>query len=54
MNGIEIEVGGKKIQEFGPVVLATGGYGADNTSDSILHKHRPDLVNMPTTCGIIF
>ena len=26
---------------YGPVVLATGGYAADFTSDSLLKKHRP-------------
>mmetsp|Transcript_3363 Transcript_3363/g.7902 ORF Transcript_3363/g.7902 Transcript_3363/m.7902 type:complete len:489 (-) Transcript_3363:1052-2518(-) len=51
VNGLELEVGGKKVCEYGPVVLATGGYGADNDPDSILHKHRPDLKHMPTTCG---
>ena len=43
MNGVEIEMGGKKFQEYGPVVVATGGYGADQTEDSLLKKYRPDL-----------
>lgn len=50
-NGIEFVKDGKVCKEIGPVVLATGGYGADQTEDSILKKHRPDLTGMPTTCG---
>jgi len=51
VNGVEIEQGGKTFSEYGPVVLATGGFGADATEDSILKKYRPDLIGMPTTCG---
>jgi len=35
----------------GPVILATGGYAADFTSDSLLKKHRPELWDLPTTNG---
>ena len=49
--GAEIEQGGKKFHEKGAVVLATGGYGADQSEDSLLIKNRPDLKGMPTTCG---
>merc|ERR1719282_511837 len=42
---------GKKFQEHGPVVIATGGFGADFTADSLLSKHRPDLAHLPTTNG---
>jgi len=42
---------GKTFQEHGPVVIATGGFGADFTSDSLLNKHRPDLAHLPTTNG---
>merc|ERR1712203_646050 len=42
---------GKTFQEHGPVVIATGGFGADFTSDSLLSKHRPDLAHLPTTNG---
>jgi len=42
---------GKTIQELGPVVIATGGFGADFTADSLLSKHRPDLSHLPTTNG---
>ncbi|KAK3809459.1 MAG: FAD binding domain-containing protein [Benniella sp.] len=52
--GVEYEnVGtpGQKLQAWGPVVLATGGYAADFTSDSLLKKYRPDLWDLPTTNG---
>jgi len=49
--GLEYEMNGKTGTLKGPVVLATGGYGADQTSDSLLKQHRPELTGMPTTCG---
>merc|ERR1712217_724717 len=42
---------GKMSEEHGPVIIATGGFGADFTSDSLLMKHRPDLAHLPTTNG---
>jgi len=42
---------GKVFQEHGPVIIATGGFGADFTKDSLLSKHRPDLKDLPTTNG---
>ncbi|KAF9916327.1 hypothetical protein BX616_004027 [Lobosporangium transversale] len=42
---------GKKVAAWGPVVLATGGYAADFSSDSLLKKYRPDLWDLPTTNG---
>lgn len=33
----------------GPVIIATGGYAADFTADSILKEYRPDLYDLPTT-----
>jgi len=42
---------GKTIKEYGPVVIATGGFGADFTADSLLSKYRPDLSHLPTTNG---
>merc|ERR1711979_111249 len=42
---------GKTFQEHGPVIIATGGFGADFTDDSLLSKHRPDLSHLPTTNG---
>merc|ERR1719331_1451256 len=49
--GVEYEFGGKILQEHGPVIVCTGGFGADFTSDSLLAKHRPDLMHLPTTNG---
>jgi succinate dehydrogenase/fumarate reductase flavoprotein subunit len=42
---------GKVHKELGPVILATGGYAADFTEDSLLKKHRPDIYDLPTTNG---
>ncbi|EJD07163.1 fumarate reductase [Fomitiporia mediterranea MF3/22] len=49
--GVEYEVDGKKEQAHGPVIIATGGYAADFTSDSLLKKYRPELWDLPTTNG---
>jgi len=49
--GVEYEKAGEKYKEFGPVILATGGFGADFGSDSLLSKYRPDLLHLPTTNG---
>ncbi|WPK27196.1 hypothetical protein PUMCH_004573 [Australozyma saopauloensis] len=35
----------------GPVILATGGYAADFTKNSLLRKYRPDIVDLPSTNG---
>merc|ERR1719230_948932 len=42
---------GAIFKEFGPVIFATGGFGADFTEDSLLATHRPDLLHLPTTNG---
>lgn len=49
--GVEYEKDGQKTTEHGPVILATGGYGADFSDDSLLKKYRPDLLYLPTTNG---
>merc|ERR1712066_1200015 len=49
--GLVYEKGGLEFQEHGPVILCTGGFGADFTSDSLLAKYRPDLLHLPTTNG---
>merc|ERR1719199_2486839 len=49
--GLEYEKGGQTFQEHGPVILASGGFGADFTKDSLLAKYRPDLMHLPTTNG---
>jgi len=42
---------GSAMAVYGPVILCTGGFGADFTADSLLAKHRPDLLHLPTTNG---
>merc|ERR1711998_253102 len=42
---------GEKVTEYGPVIIATGGFGADFGADSLLSQHRPDLSHLPTTNG---
>lgn len=49
--GVEYEKDGQTFTEHGPVIIATGGYAADFTDDSILKKVRPDLLHLPTTNG---
>merc|ERR1719220_3378988 len=49
--GLVYEKAGKDVKEYGPVILASGGFGADFTKDSLLAEHRPDLMHLPTTNG---
>merc|ERR1711981_339987 len=42
---------GERIVEHGPVIITTGGFGADFAEDSLLSQHRPDLAHLPTTNG---
>jgi flavocytochrome c len=42
---------GERIVQRGPVIITTGGFGADFASDSLLNKYRPDLAHLPTTNG---
>jgi len=49
--GVEFIKDGKAHQEHGPVIISTGGFGADFGEDSLLKKHRPDLMHLPTTNG---
>lgn len=49
--GVEYSHDGVTKKAYGPVILATGGYAADFTSDSLLKKYRPELWDLPTTNG---
>jgi succinate dehydrogenase/fumarate reductase flavoprotein subunit len=49
--GCSYAKGGQTFQEHGPVILASGGFGADFSADSLLAKYRPDLMHLPTTNG---
>jgi flavocytochrome c len=49
--GCEYQRGGKTETAHGPVILATGGYAADFTADSLLKKYRPEYYDLPTTNG---
>ncbi|PWN27814.1 putative OSM1-fumarate reductase [Jaminaea rosea] len=52
VKGVEYEFQGQKHREHGPVILATGGYAADfDDVNSLLKKHRPDLMHLSTTNG---
>ncbi|EMF10958.1 fumarate reductase [Sphaerulina musiva SO2202] len=50
-TGVTYEINGESFTVNGPVVLATGGYAADFTEDSLLKKHRPDTFDLSTTNG---
>jgi flavocytochrome c len=50
--GVVYEMDGKNHEEYGVVVIATGGYAAGGlTPGSFMSKYRPDLMNLPTTNG---
>merc|ERR1712159_370940 len=51
VTGVIYEKGGVQFQEHGPVIICTGGFGADFTQNSLLAKYRPDLMHLPTTNG---
>ena len=49
--GVKYEKDGKVHEAHGVVIIATGGFGADFTENSLLSKFRPDLGHLPTTNG---
>ncbi|KAJ4487797.1 Flavocytochrome c [Lentinula aciculospora] len=52
VTGVEYEDGqGQKLKLKGPVVIATGGFGADFSPTGFIATHRPDLVQLPTVNG---
>ena len=50
-TGVTYLFNNEEVSVNGPVVLATGGYAADFTNDSLLKKHRPDVYDFATTNG---
>merc|ERR1712176_1000663 len=50
-TGLVYEKGGVDYSESGPVILCSGGFGADFTQNSLLAQYRPDLMHLPTTNG---
>ena len=50
-TGVTYSFNGEDVFVDGPVILATGGYAADFTEDSLLKKHRPDTFDLSTTNG---
>lgn len=51
VTGVEYSHDGKMHQAHGPVILATGGYAADFTADSLLKQYAPQFYDLPTTNG---
>ncbi|CAD6907442.1 unnamed protein product, partial [Tilletia controversa] len=53
VTGVEYIVNGQTLKEFGPVILATGGYAADfdEGEGGLLKKYRPELLKLSTTNG---
>ncbi|OTB05122.1 hypothetical protein M426DRAFT_320177 [Hypoxylon sp. CI-4A] len=51
VTGVTYESGGESSTVEGPVILATGGYAADFSENSLLKQHRPDTYGLATTNG---
>ncbi|EEP77846.1 hypothetical protein UREG_02695 [Uncinocarpus reesii 1704] len=52
VTGVTYEYNGEMHSADGVVVLATGGYAADFTENSLLKKWRPDTFNLSSTNGV--
>lgn len=51
ITGVTYEYNGETHTADGVVILATGGYAADFTDDSLLKKYRPDTYHLSSTNG---
>merc|ERR1712060_1045114 len=51
VTGLVYEKSGTDVTQKGPVILCSGGFGADFTQNSLLAQYRPDLMHLPTTNG---
>lgn len=51
VTGVTYSFNNEEVTVDGPVILATGGYAADFTDDSLLKKWRPDTFGLATTNG---
>jgi flavocytochrome c len=51
VTGVVFVKDGKEFTEFGPVIMATGGFGADFSKDSLLARYRPEIMHLSTTNG---
>lgn len=49
--GVEYDFKGQPYKDYGPVILATGGYAADFGDNSLLKKWRPEIFDLSTTNG---
>eukprot|EP00825_Cyclidium_porcatum_P003424 TRINITY_DN11591_c0_g1_i1.p1 TRINITY_DN11591_c0_g1~~TRINITY_DN11591_c0_g1_i1.p1 ORF type:complete len:582 (+),score=117.62 TRINITY_DN11591_c0_g1_i1:101-1846(+) len=49
--GVSYNKDGKQYTEYGPVIIASGGFAADFSENSLIKKYRPDLINYATTNG---
>ncbi|ORX59854.1 hypothetical protein BCR36DRAFT_579304 [Piromyces finnis] len=47
--GVEYQMNGQTFQEYGPVIIATGGFAADFTESSLIKTFRPDIYHLPST-----
>jgi len=52
VTGVVVSHEGKNLKIFaGAIILATGGFGHDDTEDSLLKEFVPHLKHLPTTTG---
>lgn len=52
VTGVQVECNGSTYEEVADsVMLATGGFGCCRSSDGLMARYRPDLLDFPTTNG---